>query len=100
MTDSIPRMINGQPLHDLGDHQRWGNTFGSIRTRDNGREIDMVIFRTARIDQGHYLAIPNGNKRALYRVVTCRTPIDPGDQHLVTARHEKWPDSAKEASTE
>ena len=82
--------MDGRPLHDLGNWRGLGNDYSVIFVKDGGREIRLCVFRDARMKPGDYLAIPNDKndpeKRARYEIVTIDTPMDPGDQHFITAR--------------
>jgi len=69
--------------------------------KDGGQEIRLCVFRDAPMKPGDYLAIPNDKnhpeKRSRYEIVTIDTPMDPGDQHFITAR---WAPLTEVKSTE
>jgi hypothetical protein len=90
MSLRLPKEMNGRPLHDLGDARYWGNDYSVLKVIDEGQQLRLCVFRSARMKPGDYLAIPNDDndpdKRSRYEIETIDTPMDPGDQHFITAR--------------
>ncbi|MFJ9771185.1 hypothetical protein ACIRVF_08070 [Kitasatospora sp. NPDC101157] len=73
--------------HDYGPGKRiWGHDYAITRTIDGGQQLKASGWGPggARIQQGDYLLLQNGNRDTRYRVAEVEYCLDPADMWHAT----------------